>query len=76
MMIFFGRLFQFADIDVLRKQIEMEHRVILAMLTEKGNVFTEIHVLEMVRDKTPVTPLNSFAEFAYYLGRWFAHKCN
>jgi len=76
MMMLFGDFFQLADVDVPGKQVEMEHRIVLAMFTEKGNILAEIHVLEMVGDKTPVTPLNSFAEFANDFGRWFAHKCS
>lgn len=41
----------------------MEHRIVFAVFAKKRDVFAEIHILQMISDKTAVTPLNAAAEF-------------
>lgn len=41
----------------------MEHRLVLTVLAEEGDVVPEIHVLEVIGNKTAIAPLNAFAEF-------------
>lgn len=40
----------------------MEHRLVLAVFAEEGDIFAEIHILEVVRDKAAVATLNSLSE--------------
>jgi hypothetical protein len=41
----------------------VKHRLVFAVLAEKGHVLAEIHVLEMVSDKAAIATLNALAEF-------------
>jgi hypothetical protein len=43
--------------------VEVKHRVVLAVLAKERHVLTQIHVLEMVRNKTAVAALYPLSEF-------------
>ena len=62
MMMFAGGLIQLADIEQICKVVKMEHRLVLTVLAKECDVFAEIHVFEMIRDKTAVATLDAFAE--------------
>lgn len=51
----------------------MKHRFVFAVITKKRNVFTEIHIFQMIRDKTPVTTLNAFTELIQNFFTIFLH---
>lgn len=54
----------------------MEHRLVFTMFAEERDVFAEVHVFEMIGDKTAVATLDAFAKFLQDL--FFAvvvHKC-
>ncbi len=55
-------LIKLAQVQQLRKIIEVEHRFVLTMLAKERDILAEIHILEMVRDKTPITPLYPLAK--------------
>lgn len=40
----------------------MEHRLVLAVFAKEGDIFAEIHILEMVSDKAAIAALDAFAE--------------
>lgn len=40
----------------------MEHSLVFAVVTEEGHVLAEIHVLEVIGDKTTVATLDAFAK--------------
>ena len=40
----------------------MEHRLVFAVLAKEGDVLAEVHVFEVIGDKTPVATLDAFAE--------------
>lgn len=71
---FFGDLFQFADVDMLRKKVEMEHRFVFTVLAKESYVFAKIHVFQMIGDETSVASLNTLSKFAQRLGRRFTHN--
>lgn len=73
-MMLVGRLLEFRGVQKPRELIEMEHRMVAAMLAEKRNVLAEVHILEMIGDKAAVTPLHAPAEFFYNLTRIFHRK--
>lgn len=62
-MMFAGDFVQFADIEQLCKVIKMEHRLVLAVITKECDIFTEIHILEVICDKTAVATLDAFTKF-------------
>ena len=41
----------------------MEHRLIPAVLAKECNVLTQIHILQVISHKAPITSLHPFAEF-------------
>lgn len=52
----------------------MKHRIVFTMLAKISYVFAEIHIFQVIRDKTAVATLNAFAEFFYNFFRCvFAH---
>jgi hypothetical protein len=59
----FGDFLELRYIHQKREFVEMEHRLVAAVLAEKRDVLAEVHVLEMISDETPVTPLDAFPEF-------------
>jgi hypothetical protein len=56
-------LVQFAQVEQFGEVIKMEHRLVLAVFAKKRHVLTQVHVLEMIRNKAPVTPLDTFTKF-------------
>ncbi len=40
----------------------MKHRLILTVVAKERDVFSEVHILEMVGDETAVATLDAFAE--------------
>lgn len=54
---------ELAGIEEFREFIEVEHRVVLALLAKKRDVFTEIHVFKAIGDKASVTTLYALSEF-------------
>lgn len=57
-----ARRIELGQIDQLREFVEMEHRLIVAVFAEKGNVLAEIHVLQVIGDKTAIAALHALAE--------------
>ena len=51
----------------------MEHRVVFAVFTEKSDVLAEVHILEVVRDKTAVAALDALGELLENVGLIFGH---
>jgi len=62
-MMFARYLVQFADIEQLCEVVKMEHSLVLAVFAKEGYVFAEIHILEVISDKTAVATLDAFAKF-------------
>ena len=63
---FFGDLFQFAEVQQLREFVEVKHILVFTVLAEKRHVFAEIHVLEVICDKASVAALNALTEYFQY----------
>lgn len=61
-MIVFGDLFELRDIHQRCELIEVEHGFVFAVFAKESHILADVHVLEMVCDKTPVATLNAFAE--------------
>ena len=59
---FAGGLIQLADIKQLCKVVKMEHRLVLTVLAKERDILAEIHVLEMISNKTAVAALDALAE--------------
>ena len=57
-----GDLFEFRDIEQLREIIEVEHRVVLAVVAKERHVLAQVHILQVIGDEASVTPLNALAE--------------
>ena len=47
----------------LRELIEVKHGVVLTVLTKERDVLAKVHILEVIRNKAAVAPLNALAEF-------------
>jgi hypothetical protein len=60
---FFGNLFELAEIDKASELVEVKHVLALAVFTEERHVFAEVHILEVISDKTSVAALDALAEF-------------
>jgi hypothetical protein len=45
----------------------MEHRLVFAVVAKERDVFAEIHVFEVIGDKTSVATLYAFAELLHYV---------
>ncbi len=73
-MVIVGHLFQLRNIQKLRKVVEVEHRLVVAMFAEERHVFTEIHVLEVICDKATVATLDAFTEFGDGIGMVFHYS--
>ena len=43
----------------------MKHRFVLTVVAEKGNVLAEVHVFQVIRDKTAVTALDTLAKLRW-----------
>jgi hypothetical protein len=53
----------------------VEHRLVFAVFAKEGRVFAEVHILQVIRDKTPVTSLDPFSEVGHGLiARLLAHS--
>ena len=70
-----GGYVEFADIDQAGELVKVKHRFVLTVFAKERDVLTEVHILEMVGDKAPVTPLDALAKFGdrgrIVLGRHF-----
>lgn len=66
MVMIFGNFFELAYVEMLRKKLEVEHRIVFAVLAKESNVFAEIHILEMVCNETAVAALNAPPEIRQY----------
>lgn len=74
MMLVFAFL-QFRGVEKGRKLVEVKHRIVLTVFAEKGDVLTQVHILQMVCDKAAVAALYALAEFFENLVLiMFAHK--
>jgi hypothetical protein len=69
-MMVFRDLLQLADVEVAGKLLKMEHRIVFAVFAKESHFVTEIHILQMVCDETPVASLYPFAEL---LQNFFIH---
>jgi hypothetical protein len=56
------RLFQLCRVHKTRKLVEVEHCVVLAVFAKEGHVLAEVHILEMVCDKTAIAALDALGE--------------
>ena len=45
----------------------MEHRLVFAVVAEERDIFAEIHVFKVIRDKAAVATLDAFAELLPYV---------
>ena len=53
----------------------MEHRIILAVFAKEGHVLAQVHILQMISNKTPIATLNAFTKLSqYFLGVRGFHK--
>ena len=62
MMVLAGHFIQFRNIQELREIVKMEHRLVFTVVTKEGDVLAEIHILEMIGNKTSVATLDAFAK--------------
>ena len=61
-MVFVSDLFDLREIDQFREIVKVEHRLVVAMLAIERHVFAEVHIFQMIGDKTAVTPLDPFGK--------------
>jgi len=67
-------LVQLCHVEEPREFIKVKHRVVLAMFAKERHILAEIHILEVIGDKTAVTALNALAKFIQNLVRsYFFH---
>lgn len=60
--VFFG----FAElrcIEKFREILEVEHRIVFAVLAEERHIVTEPHVFEVICDEAAIATLDAFSEF-------------
>ena len=62
MMVFVFRFLQFRRVHKTRKLVEVEHRVVLAVLAKEGHILAEVHILEMIRDKASIAALDALGK--------------
>lgn len=55
-------LIKLAEVEEFRKLVKMEHRLVFAVVAKKGDIFAEIHILEVIGDKAAVATLDAFAK--------------
>ena len=58
-----GDLFQLFEVHERRKLIEVKHALVLAVFAKERDVLAEVHVLEVISDKTSVAALYAFTKF-------------
>ncbi len=63
-MVLFSNLLKLADVDKLGELIEVEHVLVLAVLAEERDIFTQIHVLYVICNEASIAALDALAEFA------------
>ncbi len=54
---------QFRYIEQPGEIVEVEHRIVFAVIAEERHIVTKIHILQMIGNKTAVTPLYPLAKF-------------
>ena len=60
-----------------REVVKMEHRVVFAVLAKECDVLTEVHVLEVIGNKTAIATLYALAkcgECFLLVDRWFHNE--
>ena len=64
MFVFFsgGGFAQFAAVERLGKLRKGKHRVVFAVFAKKRSVVAQIHILQMISDKTAEAALHALAE--------------
>jgi hypothetical protein len=62
MMVIVCRLAQLARVDGFRKLGKGKHRIVFTVLAEKRSVVAEIHIFQMISDKTAETALGALSE--------------
>ena len=55
--IVFRNFLELRNVQQLRKIVEVEHRVVLTVLTKERHVLAQVHILQVIRDKAAVTSL-------------------
>jgi len=55
--IVFGNFLEFRNVKQFRKIVEVEHRVVLTVLTKERHVLAQIHILQVIRNKASITTL-------------------
>ncbi len=64
MMIFIrSRAREFGDVEDARELVEVEHRVVFAVLAVKGRILAEPHVFQIKGDEAAVAALDALTEF-------------
>ena len=61
-MISVGYLFQFRNVEQTGEFVEVEHRLVFAVIAEESDVLAEVHILQVISYKTAVTALNSLSK--------------
>ena len=42
--------------------VKVEHRIVFTVFAKKSDIFAEVHILEMIGDKTAVATLDAFTK--------------
>lgn len=69
MMVVFRNLFELRYVQQLGEIIEVKHRIVLTVIAKERDVLAEVHILQVISDKTAVTTLNTLTELIQYF--WF-----
>ena len=57
--------------------VKVEHCLVFTVFAKECDVFAEVHILEVIGDKTPIATLDAFAEFVQnFFFRMIVHKMN
>ena len=63
MMMFASDFVKLSNVEQFCEFVKMEHRLVLAVFAKESNVLAQIHIFEVIRDKTSVAALNALAKF-------------
>lgn len=60
-MILFGNFAEFFAVEYFRENVKVKHRFVPTVFAEISDIFAQIHILQMIRNKTAVATLNALA---------------
>lgn len=60
-MILFGNFAEFGAVEYRRENVKVKHRFVPTVFAEVCDIFAQIHILQMIRNKTTVATLNALA---------------